>query len=116
MADYEASFDIPSYFTRPPLLRDDLVTRTSKQQDETVNKCLPFLLGIEDPTRNPFDFNEFGVPQLERIDHVEFMSDGLVTEYPPKFVGLDASRPWMVYWSMNALSILGEDVSRYRNE
>lgn len=110
------SFDIPAYLRQRPPIHDRLVTRSSKEQDETVEKCLPFLLGIEDPTRNPFDFNEFGVPRLERIDHVEFLIDGLESLYPPEFAGLDAARPWMVYWAMNGLSIMGHDVSKYRKE
>ena len=110
------SFDVPAYLRQRPLIHDNLITRSSKEQDETVEKCLPFLLGIEDPTRNPFDFNEFGVPRLEKIDHVEFLVDGLESPYPPAFAGLDAGRPWMVYWAMNGLSIMGHDISKYRKE
>jgi protein farnesyltransferase subunit beta len=27
---------------------------------------------------------------------------------------MDASRPWMVYWALAGLSLLGEDVTRVR--
>ncbi|KKY28901.1 putative farnesyltransferase beta subunit ram1 [Phaeomoniella chlamydospora] len=109
------TFDISAEFTQPPEPQDDLITETSKLQAETVAKCLPFLLGPEDPTRNPFDFNEFGVPRLEKIDHVEYLRENL-SDFPAPFVVADASRPWMVYWAINGLSLLGQDVSRYRKD
>ncbi|KAL2002027.1 hypothetical protein VTN02DRAFT_780 [Thermoascus thermophilus] len=102
---------IPTLFQIPPPIRDSLSTETSRLQDETVDKCLPFLRGIEPTQRGPF--NPFGVPALQRDAHVEYLYDSL-EEYPSNFVGIDSSRPWMVYWALAGLSMLGEDVSKFR--
>ncbi|KAL2016860.1 hypothetical protein VTK56DRAFT_2935 [Thermocarpiscus australiensis] len=100
---------IPDLFTQPPPVRDDLVTETSRVQDETVDKCLPFLSGESDL----FEYNEHGVPRLDREKHAKFLRQCLGT-LPGRFVAADASRPWFLYWSLSALTLLGEDVSSYR--
>jgi protein farnesyltransferase subunit beta len=103
---------VPALFLNPPLLRDEEVTKTTEAQDGTLNECLPLLDGISDPRRNPFDFNEFGVPELMREDHIDFLHENL-SEFPAPFVGLDASRPWLVYWGLLSLHLLDEDVSPF---
>lgn len=105
---------IPPYFRQPPVLIDELETSTSTLQAATVNECLPLLKAIEDPSRSPFDFNQFGVFSLQREDHVRFLHENLA-QFPARFVGIDASRPWMVYWALAALHMLGEDVSSMRS-
>lgn len=107
-------FSIPEHFTRPPPILDDLVTATSSSQKETVAECLPHLNGVADPSRNPFDFNEHGIPRLSRQDHIDFLHQSL-EEFPAAFVAVDASRPWMVYWALMGLFLLGEDVTQYRD-
>jgi protein farnesyltransferase subunit beta len=102
---------IPVLFTQPPPIRDPLVTETLDLQTETVDKCLPFLQGIHTTQRGPF--NALGVPALQRDDHVAYLYDSL-EDYPAGFVAMDASRPWMVYWALAGLSLLGEDVTRFR--
>jgi protein farnesyltransferase subunit beta len=115
MADVEDSpFVIPSFFTRPPPLRDTFATETSSAQENTIAECLPFLKGIEDSSRNAFDFNEHGVPRLDRVEHIDFLHQSL-DEFPAAFVAVDASRPWMVYWALMGLYLLGEDVTPYRD-
>lgn len=114
MADSESLLSsIPSYFYELPAIVDSLDTETSRLQDDTLKECLPLLRALADPSRNPFDFNAFGIPALEREDHVSFLHDNL-EEFPAPFVGIDASRPWMVYWALSALYMLGEDVTSFR--
>ena len=103
--------DVPALFTEPPAIRDPLTTESTELQEQTVTKCLPYLQGVQKAQRGPF--NRHGVPALQRDDHVGFLYDAL-EEYPASFVALDASRPWMVYWSLAGLSLLGEDVSHFR--
>lgn len=110
----ESLFSIPDYFTRPPPISDRLLTNTSSQQSETVAECLPHLNGTADPSRNPFDFNEHGLLRLNRQEHIDFLHQSL-DELPAAFVGVDASRPWMVYWALMGLSLLGDDVTDYRD-
>jgi protein farnesyltransferase subunit beta len=102
---------IPALFTQPPPIRDPLVTETIDLQDATLKKCLPFLKGIHSTQKGPF--NACGVPALQRDDHVAYLYDSL-EDYPAGFVAMDASRPWMVYWALAGLSLLGEDVTRVR--
>ncbi|OAL72016.1 hypothetical protein A7D00_4048 [Trichophyton violaceum] len=100
---------IPALFaTQPPLL-DQLQTDTSRSQAEVVGRCVPFLRGEE----TGLPLNGHGVQSLARELHVEYLLDAL-GEYPGRFVGLDASRPWMVYWALTGLALLGEDVSGFR--
>jgi len=115
MSDSESLLSsIPPHFREPPALVDSAETETSRSQAATLKECLPLLRALADPKRSPFDFNEFGIPSLEREDHIEFLLDNL-EEFPAAFVGLDASRPWMVYWALCALYLMGEDVSSFRS-
>lgn len=105
---------IPSPLREPPAIVDTLETETSRLQEATLQECLPLLRALADPNRSPFDFNEFGVPSLEREDHINFLHENL-EEFPAPFVGIDASRPWMVYWALSALYMLGEDISSFQS-
>ncbi|PYH96834.1 beta subunit of farnesyltransferase [Aspergillus ellipticus CBS 707.79] len=102
---------VPALFKEPPVLLDALTTETSELQNGTVNKCLSFLEGLH--SSQPGPFNKFGVPSLRQDEHVGYLYDSL-EEYPAGFAGMDASRPWMVYWALAGLSLLGEDVTRFR--
>ena len=101
---------VSDLFLRPPLLNNDLETQTTQAQAETLHECLPLLGAINDPTRSPFEFNDFGVPELRTEDHIDFLHQNLA-QFPSQFVGIDASRPWMVYWALLSLHLLGQDVS-----
>lgn len=102
---------IPALFTQPPPIRDPLVTETIDLQDATLAKCLPFLQGVQDSQKGPF--NACGVPALQRGDHLFYLYDAL-EDYPPSFVLLDSSRPWMAYWGLAGLSLMGEDPTQFR--
>ncbi|KAL2870853.1 CAAX farnesyltransferase subunit beta RAM1 [Aspergillus lucknowensis] len=103
---------VSALFTRPPALKDALITETSELQDETLNKCLPFLEGSHSNQKDTL--NRYGVPPLKRDEHIGYLYDSL-EYYPPGFVGLDASRPWMAYWALAGLTLLGEDITKYRS-
>jgi protein farnesyltransferase subunit beta len=109
-----ADFQIPQYFGQSPALIDDLRTQTSTVQGETVEECLPLLNAVNNPSLNPFEFNEFGLPGLEKENHTAFLHENL-SKFPHYFVTVDASRPWMVYWALLGLHLLGEDVSTLRS-
>lgn len=105
---------IPDHFTHLPLVRDALVTDTSEVQDETAEMCLASIFppGHAATSSDP-PLNEFGVPRLDRARHARFLHKSL-GPLPGGFVGYDASRPWFLFWCLNGLSLLGEDVSAYR--
>lgn len=101
---------IPALFTQPPPIRDPLITETVDLQNATLEKCLPFLKGIHSAQK---DFNDYGVPALQRDLHAGFLYDAL-EDYPEGFVAMDASRPWIVYWALAGLAMLGEETTRFR--
>ncbi|CAG8046150.1 unnamed protein product [Penicillium salamii] len=101
---------IPAIFTQPPAIIDPLITETTDLHNATRDKCLPFLKGTHS---SQADLNQHGVPALKRDLHVGYLYDSL-EDYPSGFVAMDASRPWMVYWGLAGLAMLGEDTSRFR--
>ncbi|KAL4952057.1 terpenoid cyclases/protein prenyltransferase alpha-alpha toroid [Aspergillus filifer] len=111
MAEPTTQSAVPALFQELPLIRDTLITETTEVQNETVNKCLPFLGGSHSSQKGPL--NRHGVPPLMRDEHIGYLYDSL-EEYPAGFVAMDASRPWMVMWGLAALSLFGEDLSRHR--
>lgn len=110
--DFEPFMTIPAYLTKSPPIIDSLETRTTELQASTVEECLPFLNAINDPSSNPFNFDETGLPYLQIDAHVEFVHDGL-GRLPAQFVAMDASRPWLMYWSLLSLYIMGHDVEDF---
>ena len=103
--------NVPSIHTLIPPIQDSLSTGTSVSQNETVQECLPFLAGVG--ARSLFDYNAHGIPHLEREKHIEYLHDCL-GELPPAFVAYDAARPWLLYWTLAGLCLLGEEVDQYR--
>ncbi|KAF2739743.1 terpenoid cyclases/Protein prenyltransferase [Polyplosphaeria fusca] len=89
-------------------LQDLLSTQTWQVQEETLEAVLPYLEG----NPNDFDLNTFGIPKLQRIQHVRFLNNAL-QKYPAAFMAIDASRPWFLYWSLQGLTALGQDISDY---
>ncbi|KFY77113.1 hypothetical protein V499_03428 [Pseudogymnoascus sp. VKM F-103] len=104
------TYQIPSLFTLQPPIHDLLATETSEKQDEVVETCAPFLSAQSDEFSY---YNEHGVPHLLREKHINFCHKQL-NPLPAPFTRADAARPWFFYWTLTALSALGEDVSQYR--
>ena len=102
------STTIPSLFISPPQIRDTLITESSQTQDATVKECEPFLAEPKG------DLNVHGISQLARAKHVKYLKMMLRGPYPAAFVAVDASRPWMLYWTLAGLCLLGEDVEEFR--
>ena len=116
---------IPDLFTTPPPIYDgdgSRATLTSEAQEATMEECLPFLRGeaalFEDsgsakgPTTTATagsGYNRHGVPRLDRERHARFLRK-MVGPLPGAFVTADAARPWMLYWALSGLAVLGEDV------
>jgi len=100
---------VPDIFTTIPPLRDFLETQTSYVQEQTIQECLPFLVG----QTMGLTYNDYGVPHLDRTRHIAFLHKSL-KKLPAPYVAADASRPWMFYWALAGLSAMGEDISDYR--
>lgn len=102
--------EFPLWLVQEPPIREHLSTQTSILQADTEEECLPFLLGEGDEGAG---FVE--LPRLRRDKHVQFLQRFL-GKLPTGFTALDASRPWMLYWCLNGLALLGKDVTTYREE
>lgn len=83
-----------------PLIEEELETESSALQLETAEECVPLL-------KRTFP------PSLKRADHTRFLMQAL-GRLPAGFAALDASRPWMLYWSLSAFGALGVDLTMYR--
>ncbi|KAK9379875.1 terpenoid cyclases/protein prenyltransferase alpha-alpha toroid [Kockiozyma suomiensis] len=75
-----------------PLL-DSLVTETSAAQNGTARSCEGLIL-------------EGQLPVLNRSAHSQFLQIPLKLALPSAFTGLDASKPWLIYWPLQALSLI----------
>ncbi|KAF1991857.1 terpenoid cyclases/Protein prenyltransferase [Aulographum hederae CBS 113979] len=102
-------FEVPWLFKRMPDIVDDLKTESSVMQAATTRECLPYLSGQKN-----FERNSYGVPKLRREGHVEFLQSWL-GDLEPDFVSLDAGRPWIVYWSISGLGMLGYDMKQFKD-
>lgn len=88
---------------------DSLKTDSSALQDETLEVVMPFLEG----NPNGFPLNIFGIPHLQKEKHINFLKKAL-GDYPAPYAMMDASRPWIIYWSLQGLTALGYDISEFR--
>lgn len=100
----------PSIFTSRPPIIDTLITESARKRHDTIDQCLPYLRGTH---KDSLRSDPLNVPKLEREKHVTFLKAAL---QDAKFMGYDASRPWVVYWSLCGLSLLGENVEIYQEK
>lgn len=102
----------PAWLSLDPAIDDDnLDTETSDLQNANLDECLPLLLAA--PSVHAAAGPPFTLPPLQRAKHAAFLRDFL-GRLPKGYASLDASRPWMLYWSLAGQSIAGSDVSSYR--
>lgn len=47
--------------------------------------------------------------EVKRDEHIEYLTKGL-RQLGPAFVVLDANRPWICYWILHSIALLGESV------
>ncbi|KAK6505320.1 CAAX farnesyltransferase (FTase) subunit beta [Arthrobotrys musiformis] len=93
---------VPAMHLNLPFILDDLKTETSQKQLSTARNIMKSV-------------NQQFLPSLDKATHIEFLLSPLDEGLSGGFVGLDASRPWLLYWCTNALSLLGEDVGIYND-
>ena len=101
---------VPHLYANPSSVKDDLITETSITQDQTVQSCLPLLAGAV-PGKTAFDYTPQGVARLDRESHIDYLKEHIDCA---KYMAFDASKPWVIYWCLTALSLLGEDIDEYR--
>ena len=109
-----------------------VVTDTVSDQLDTEQECKPFFVDLsklparqkqhlqrvgllEDDSENN-DTANFNV-KLLREKHIEYLKQPFVSLLHSSFASLDSSRPWIIYWCLHGLDLLGhcfakEDLDR----
>ncbi len=87
------------------LADDGYSTVSSRQQCETEDVVLRCLLHARSLEEQGFGGEVQGSLTLQRQRHVEYLLSGLET-LNTGHASLDASRPWLCYWILHALSLL----------
>jgi len=103
----------PSIYTLPPtpLPTNSHPTDTLTEQSETEQLILEYLnltAPPEDPNDVPTRSGEEAAPVtvLRKQEHNVFLGSTLF-QLPGGYVALDASRTWLLYWTVHSLEILG---------
>jgi len=74
---------------------DTITSRDQKKTESDIASCFKtFLAGKDEPL-------------LERQQHLAWLKKGM-EGLEPRFAGLDASRPWFVFWISHSLEVLGD--------
>lgn len=102
----------PSIFTLPHLFHptNSHPTATLDEQSETetlISEVLKFI-DTTDTSDSPgsasIEPTELG--PLRKGDHVKYLCSTM-NYLPAPYVSLDASRPWLLFWTMHSLDLLG---------
>ncbi|KAF8637723.1 hypothetical protein AX17_002626 [Amanita inopinata Kibby_2008] len=80
----------------PPTPTDAFPTPTSEVQAETEAILLKH---IPDSPKAP-------APTLDKKSHLQFLIRHLIQGFPARYISQDASQPWLLYWTLQAFSIL----------
>jgi protein farnesyltransferase subunit beta len=108
----------PPSTSSPPLFLVE--SESTELQLETENECQPFFV----------DLDKLSVSQVEHLievglllegdakrdvcvlynKHANYLSQPFLMTLKPSFVSLDASRPWMIYWCLHGLDLLGSEL------
>lgn len=74
---------------------EGVITKTSMQQDETMQLLFKFI------GNKPIDWKKF-----KRASHLQYLLEGLES-LPEGYTGLVASQPWLIFWILQSLAMLG---------
>jgi len=101
-------------------------TPTTNLQRETEDECKPYFIDTKKLTKNQIDhLRELGVVSNEydksfplseyicllRSKHLDYLQRSLLPKesycLSKSFISLDASKPWIIYWCLQPLDLLG---------
>lgn len=96
----------PSIFTLPfdPLPSNSHPSETLEEQAETES-IISKLLHTVAPAALDGETIPGGTT-LRKAEHAAYFQQ-LLFRLPPGFVSLDASKPWLMYWTVHSLDVLG---------
>ncbi|CAL8143602.1 unnamed protein product [Orchesella dallaii] len=83
------------------------VTHTYLDQEEVESQILEIYLKCN---KNAAKYKEFEIT-LQREKHIAFLRRGL-KQLSDAYEALDASRPWLCYWILHSLNLLGVKLSK----
>ncbi|KAF9481479.1 terpenoid cyclases/Protein prenyltransferase [Pholiota conissans] len=83
--------------TPKPTPIDGFPTSTSRTQAETEAVLLEH---IPDPS------SPHAKPTLQKNAHMQFLVRNLVQGFPTRYTSQDASQPWLLFWTLQAFSVL----------
>ncbi|WVQ63932.1 uncharacterized protein L199_002088 [Kwoniella botswanensis] len=94
----------PSIYNLPslPLPTNSHPTSTLDEQQETESLISSLFALLPPPTSD----TDGQTTSLRKQEHVQFLASTFF-KLPGKFVSLDASRPWLVFWTVHSLDLLG---------
>lgn len=81
---------------------EELLTRTTEDQSDTENAIKAIYDDILESGR---------IPHLLRDKHTKFLKMAL-GPLPGMFKALDASQPWIYYWVLNSLGLMGVEIQQ----
>ena len=84
---------------------ENVIDASSEEQKEVEEACLAYYQRAE-----ALSLELDGFPVLKRAKTIGFLRKGL-KQLSRGYECLDASRPWLVYWIVHALELLGEGFS-----
>lgn len=85
-----------------PQPTDGLTTETLTLQADAESAISSLLSPLQSPSAP--------TPLLQKAQHTSFLTRFLRQPLPRMFTGLDASRPWILYWSVHSLALFNADL------
>jgi len=80
---------------------DSFPTHTSKAQAETEAVLLKHI-----PTTDSTTGTSTPKAVLEKNAHMQFLIRNLIQGFPVRYISQDASQPWLMFWTVQAFSVL----------
>jgi len=101
----------PEKQSRMPFL---IKTESTKAQEETELECQPYFEDLHQlPSSQLDDLRQIGLIRDGTLDicllldkHIEYLQQVWSEPLKASFVSLDASRTWMIYWTLHACDLL----------
>ncbi|PHT57419.1 Protein farnesyltransferase subunit beta, partial [Capsicum baccatum] len=92
-------------------------------ESRRVTKTLEDQWMVERQVREIYDYfysippnSQSVILELQRDKHFDYLTRGL-TKLGPSFSVLDANRPWLCYWTLHSIALLGESIdSKLEND
>lgn len=104
---------------REPTFRVVSNDESSQGQEEEVEDVISFMKEVETDTTIARDdviakcdslYEEaHEEPRLDRDQLKKYLEAAFSNDFPPQMVALDASQPWILYWTANSLKVLNDE-------